>query len=407
MQPLDYVYILFFAVMIFSSVLWLMVYFYHRDEVHGVPIPSRCPSITFLVPAYNEEDTIEDTLDALLNLDYPEDKLEIIAINDGSTDNTLAKMQQYVDHNNIEIIDKENGGKAHALNVGLEQVESELVACMDADSYPEEDFLQRIVGYLERPGVEGVTPALKVWKPETLPQKIIWTEYIFQIFLRKMFGIFDTQFTLPGPGSVYDTDYLKKLGGWREDTLTEDMEVTFRMHYSGARVENSAKAFVHTVTPPTWKGLFRQRIRWYRGYIENVFRYWDMIGDPKQGNLGMFLMPFNVLWLLLVLFFFTHFFYQIGESVYQSINTYMLVGFMWPELSFTMMSVSLFHLFSVFFLLMGVGTILISIKTAEEQIQPWNRKAHYLSFLACYPFLFAAFWIATLYEEVMDREYRW
>lgn len=407
MQPTDYVYILFFGVMIFSAVLWLLVYFFNRYEVHGTPIPTRSPSITFLVPAYNEEDTIEATLDALLAMDYPEDMLEIIAINDGSEDDTLEKMRPYEEHDNVTVIDKENGGKAHALNVGLEQVDTELVACMDADSYPEEDFLHHIVGYLEEPGVKGVTPALKVWKPETLNQKVIWTEYVFQIFLRKMFGIFDTQFTLPGPGSIYDTAYLKEIGGWREDTLTEDMEVTFRMHANGARVENSAKAFVHTVSPPTLRGLFRQRIRWYRGYIENIVEYWDMVGDPKQGNLGMFLLPFNILWILLVLFFFTHFFWRIGETVVQQIHTYLLVGFMWPSPSISLMTLSLFHIFTGFFLTMGVCTILISIKTAEEDIQLWERKVHYVSFLLLYPFLFAAFWIATLYEEFMVREQRW
>ncbi len=407
MQLTDYIFILFFTVMTFSAVLWLLVYFVHRFEVHGTPVPSRYPSITFLVPAYNEEDTIQGTMDALLDLDYPEDKLEIIAINDGSTDDTLERLRQYEDLDSVEIIDKENGGKAHALNVALEQVDTELVACMDADSYPDPDFLEYIVGYLERPGVKGVTPALKVWKPETFPQKIIWTEYIFQIFLRKMFGIFDTQFTLPGPGSIYDTAYLKELGGWREDTLTEDMEVTFRMHDSGARVENSAKAFVHTVSPPTWKGLFRQRIRWYRGYIENVIEYWDMIGDPKQGNLGVFLLPFNVLWLLLILFFFTYFFHNLGSMLVRHINTYLLVGFIYPDLSVSLLNLTLFHLFSGFFVLMGVGTILISIKTAEEKIQPWRRKTHYVSFLLVYPFLFAAFWIATLYEEFTVRDRRW
>lgn len=407
MQPTDYVYLLFFAVMIFSAVLWLLVYFFNRDEVHGTPVPTRHPSITFLVPAYNEEDTIEETLDALLDLDYPEDRLQIIAINDGSTDGTLEKMRQYADRGNVQVIDKENGGKAHALNTALEQVDTELVACMDADSYPEPDFLHHIVGYLDRDGVKGVTPALKVWKPETLTQKIIWTEYIFQIFLRKMFGIFDTQFTLPGPGSIYDAQYLKDLGGWDEETLTEDMEVTFRMHYNGARVDNSAKAFVHTVSPPTLRGLFRQRIRWYRGYIENVIRYWDMMGDPRQGNLGMFLLPFNVLWLLLIMFFFTHFFYRIGDALVEYARTYLLVGYMPPTFSFSLMGVSLFHIFSAFFLLTGIGTILISIKTAEEDIHLWKRKAHYVSFLLLYPFLFAAFWIATLYEEFIVRERRW
>ncbi len=407
MQPFDYLYIGFFGVMIFSAVLWLLVYFVYRDEVYGTHIPAVYPSITFLVPAYNEEDYIEDTLDALLNLDYPAGKLEIVAINDGSTDGTWEKMQQYQDVDSVTLIDKENGGKAHALNNGLEHVDTELVACMDADSYPAKDYLKHIVGYLERPGVKGVTPALKVLNPQTWVQKIIWMEYVFQIFLRKMFAIFDAQYVLPGPGSVYDADYLKELGGWNEETLTEDMEVAFRMFSEGAKIENSSNAYVHTVSPPTLRGLFRQRIRWYRGYIENFFKYKNLVGDPKQGNLGMFLLPFNVLWLLLIVFFFSHFTYQIVDALLQYVDTYRLVGFMWPSPDITLMNATFFHLFFLFFFLMGLGTILISIRTAEEAIRPWQQKVHYGTFLTVYPFLFALFWIAACIEEVTASERRW
>jgi cellulose synthase/poly-beta-1,6-N-acetylglucosamine synthase-like glycosyltransferase len=407
MQPIDYLYVGFFGVMIISSDLWLLVYLVYRDEVHGTRVPTRYPSITFLVPAYNEEDYIEDTLDALLDLNYPADRLEIIGINDGSTDATWDKMQQYSDTDNITLIDQENGGKANALNTGLEQVATDLVACMDADSYPAEDYLQHIVGYLERSGVKGVTPALKVLNPGTWVQKIIWTEYLFQIFLRKMFAIFDAQYVLPGPGSVYDTAYLKELGGWDEKTLTEDMEVAFRMFSNGAIIENASNAYVYTVSPPRLRGLFRQRIRWYRGYIENFFKYRDLVGNREKGNLGMFLLPFNILWLLLVVFFFSHFAYRLGDIIVQNVQTYLLVGYMQPSFSLSLMNATLFHLFFIFFFLVGVGTILISIRTADEAIRPWRQKVHYGTFLALYPFLFALFWIAAVAEEITTSERRW
>lgn len=405
MQLIDWVYFGFFGVMIFSSLLWLIVYFVHRHEVHGYPVPKEYPSISFLVPAYNEEEHIEKTIESLLNLDYPEEKLEIIAINDGSTDDTLAKLKQYADK--IAIIDKKNGGKAHALNRGLKEVNTDLVACMDADSYPEPGFLEKIIGYLEREDVKGVTPALKVDNPQTWVQKVIWTEYIFQIFLRKMFAIFDSQYVLPGPGSVYKTDYLKALGGWDETTLTEDMEVAFRMFDKGAILENSTNAYVYTVSPPTLRSLFRQRIRWYRGYIENFFKYFHFLGSKRHGNMGMFMLPFNVLWLLLIIFFFSHFLVRTLESVYQQVHTYLLVGYLQPSLDLTLMSVTFFHIFFALFFFMGVGTILISIKTADEDIRLWDRKVHYITFLTLYQALFALFWVAAFIEELFSGERKW
>jgi len=121
----------------------------------------------------------------------------------------------------------------------------------------------------------------------------------------------------------------------------------------------------------------------------------------------VFLLPFNVLWLLLIVFFFSHFVYRIGDSVYQFVETYLLVGLMEPSFYLSLMNATFFHLFFVFFFLMGVGTILISIKTAEEQIRPWKQKVHYGTFLTLYPFLFAMFWIAAFTEELYSGERQW
>jgi len=108
---------------------------FNRNKVNTDPEPSSYPSVTFLVPAYNEEEYVEECLESLLGQDYPSEKLDIIAINDGSTDSTLEKMKKYKDK--IQIIDKENSGKASSLNHALERVETDIVGCMDADSFAE------------------------------------------------------------------------------------------------------------------------------------------------------------------------------------------------------------------------------------------------------------------------------
>ncbi len=400
MKPIDLAYIAVFSLMIFSAILWLLLYFSNRRDIENDPEPSRYPSVTFLVPAYNEEEYVAETIQSLLNQDYPREKLKVIAINDGSEDRTIEEMKKFEDSDRVEIIDKQNTGKASSINYALERVDTELVGCMDGDSFPEEDMVKNMVGYFEEQEVKGVTPALKVKDPSNWVQEVIWAEYIYQIFLRKLFAIFDTQYVMPGPGSIYETEYLKELGGWDEETLTEDMEIAFRMFKEGAKMENSTNAYVDTISPPTLKGLFRQRIRWYKGYINNFLNYRELLFNRRYGNLGMFFLPFNVVWTAVVMFMVTHLFLKTGAQIVQAIQTYMLVGFMSPSFHLSVQRLSMFHFFYLLITIVGVITLVLSVKTAGEDLEPWNRKTHYILFLWIYAILFAGFWAAALLEKL-------
>ena len=405
MQLIDLIYIFIFGSIIFSSSLWLLLYFFNRDRVTQDPQPSTWPSVTFLVPAYNEEEYVEDCIESLLNQDYPSGKLEIIAINDGSTDSTLEKMKQYKDK--ITVIDKENSGKASSLNYALDQVDTELVGCMDADSFPEKDFVRNMVGYFEMDDVKGVTPAMKVWNPKTWPQKIIWAEFIYNVLLRKMFGLFDSQWVMPGPGSIYDAKMLKEIGGWDEETLTEDMEIAFRMFKNGAKLRNSTNAYVDTPSPASLKGLFKQRMRWYGGYIENAIRYKELWFNPKYGNLGVIVIPFNAFWTLLFFFMGAHMVYRIADGALQMVQTYMLAGFIDLGFSLSIQSLSTFHFFYGLLAIGGAGLLYLSIRVAEEKLKLWERKAHYGLFLLVYGPLFTALWLAAIIGKIKGSKELW
>ncbi|PSG99757.1 MAG: hypothetical protein BRC28_03080, partial [Nanohaloarchaea archaeon SW_4_43_9] len=315
MEPVEILYIGIFGVMIFSASMWLLVYYLNRGKIQKDPETTRFPSVTFLVPAYNEEEHIEKCIRSLLDMNYPSNKLEIIAINDGSADSTLEKMQKFNDR--IEIIDKENSGKTNSLNKALERV---------ADSFAEKDMLNSMVGYMEQEDVKGVTTAMKVRNPETWAQKVMWAEYIYNVFLRKLFAIFDSQWVMPGPGSLYDTEYLKELGGWDEETLTEDMEIAFRMFKNGAVIKNSTNAYVDTESPATLRGLINQRTRWYGGYIRNAIKYREFWFNPRYGNLGVIIIPINALWVVTVVFMLFHMIYRILDGIFQLFSVYMLTG---------------------------------------------------------------------------------
>ncbi len=398
MQFIDQLYIGIFTAIIFSSSLWILLYFLNREKVNSDPEPSYFPSVTFLVPAYNEEEHVEECLESLLNQKYPSGKLDIIAINDGSTDSTLEKMKKYGDR--IQIIDKENSGKASSMNYALEQVDTELVGCMDADSFPCREFVKNMVGYFEQEDVGGVTPAMKVLNPRTWPQKIMWAEFIYNVLLRKMFSLFDSQWVMPGPGSLYRTETIKDLGGWDEETLTEDMEIAFRMFKEGSKLKNSTNAYVETTSPPTLRGLFKQRIRWYRGYIQNALQYSELWFNPKYGNLGMIVIPFNAFWTLLMFFMVGHMIYRVFDSAIQMFHTYMLVGTLDLGITLSVQSLSMFHLFYGLLSVGGVGLLILSVKTAEERLKVWERKVHYGTFLLIYGPLYVALWVAAIIGEI-------
>jgi cellulose synthase/poly-beta-1,6-N-acetylglucosamine synthase-like glycosyltransferase len=399
---IDLLYLGIFSVMIFSGTMWLLVYFHNRDMVQLDPEPSRLPSVTFLIPAYNEEEFVAECIQSVLDMDYPDSKLEIIAINDGSQDGTLQEMKKFADR--IQIIDKENSGKANSINQALEKVDTELVACMDADSFAEPQMLKSMVGYFEEEDVKGVTPAMKVRNPTTWAQKVMWAEYIYNVFLRKLFSIFDSQWVMPGPGSVYDTEYLKELGGWDEETLTEDMEIAFRMFKHGAKIKNSTNAYVDTESPPTFKGLFRQRIRWYRGYLSNMLKYDEFWFNPRYGNLGVIILPFNILFTSVVVFLLGHMVFRMVDMAYQLFNIYMLTGSLPSGFYLSIQSLSLFHVFYLIMGVSGVAILLLSLRTAEENLSLWERKLHYLLFLTIYGLLYAIFWIAAVVEEIRGEK---
>ncbi len=402
MDLIDGIYIVFFTLMVFSSALWLIVYYSNLNKVVKDPEPNVEKSITVIVPAYNEENCVRKCIEALLNQDYPRDKYSIIAVNDGSEDSTLEILKEFEDE--IKIIDKENTGKADSMNQALKHVDTELVSSMDADSIPSPTYLKTMVGYFNDEEVYGVTPALKLTRDDNLVEKIQWTEYIYQIFLRKVFAFFDVQYVLPGPGSLYRADFLKETGGWRTDTHTEDMEVAFRMMSDGKKIENSTNAEVFTDPPSTFKALFKQRIRWYKGYLENFFGYRDMFFNPKGGNLGMFLLPLNVLWIIMLLFILTHVTYNIVSTVSSAVSTVILLGYYPLDLTLSLTRLHLFHVFILFFLTIGISTMLLSLFSANEDIKVINKKVNYLTFFVIYPYLFAMFWAATVVDIIVNKE---
>jgi cellulose synthase/poly-beta-1,6-N-acetylglucosamine synthase-like glycosyltransferase len=262
------------------------------------PLSTRTPHVAMIVPCWNEEPTIKENVESLLTLDYPEDKLEIIVVNDGSTDRSGEILDDaFSDHPRVKVIHQLNGGKHAALNTGIEYAkDAELVGCLDADSFVDRDALREIISCFDNPNVAAATVAMSVQNPKKLLEVMQHVEYILGIALRHVMSSVNGIYVTPGPFSLYRRDIVLKVGGFRFGRQTEDMEMALRLQREGYWIENAPKARVYTKVPATIGGLVKQRTRWTTGFLRNVaFDYPDLIANPRFGVLGLLVLPLGFL----------------------------------------------------------------------------------------------------------------
>ena len=278
------------------EVFLLITYFENRKDIRKENRDfnrnlKRYPTVTIIVPCWNEEKTVSKTLHSLLHLDYPKDKLKIMVVDDGSKDTTWQVVQKFRNNPQIALYSKENGGKYTALNFGLSKLTTELVGCLDADSYVHKDALRHIVPYFDNKEIMAVAPSVKLWQPKGILQLLQKVEYGFGIFTRKMFHYMQAVYITPGPFSIFRKEVFDRLGGYRHAHNTEDIEIALRMQKNGYKIAHAHNAMVYTVAPNKLKPLLKQRVRWSHGFIKNATDYRDIFFNRRYGNLGMFVFP--------------------------------------------------------------------------------------------------------------------
>jgi cellulose synthase/poly-beta-1,6-N-acetylglucosamine synthase-like glycosyltransferase len=305
----------------------------HKDESLPPSIdPSKTyPTVTILVPVFNEEKTIEKTVESLLGLEYPADRLFIMIVDDGSRDNTWNLVQKFQGHPQILLHKKENGGKYTALNYGITHARSEFIGCLDADSFVDSKALLHIIPNFDNPEIIAVTPSMKIQNPDTILGLVQNAEYNMGIFMRKIFSLLDAQYVTPGPFSIFRKSVFDRVGLYRHAHNTEDLEMALRLQEQHLRIANADKAIVYTVGPRTLYKLYRQRVRWTGGFIQNTLDYKKMIFNTKYGNLGFFVLPI-AMWTIMGTMFFL--FYTIFNLVKEAIDIYERLRLVGWDLSF-------------------------------------------------------------------------
>lgn len=253
----------------------------------GLAPTAGLPGISILVAAYNEEDFIASTIQSIEAQDYP-GPLQVIVINDGSTDNT-ASVLATLDHPWLHVINlPRNAGKANALNRGLEHVRHGLTITVDGDSYLYRNALRNLVGrYLSDPAdTRAVAGAILVRNSrENLVTAAQEWDYFHGIAaIKRLQSFYHGTLVAQGAFSIYDTATLRELGGW-PDTVGEDIVVTWAILKQGWRIGFAENACVFTNVPTTWKQFIRQRQRWSRGLIEAFKAHWGLLFKPRMATL--------------------------------------------------------------------------------------------------------------------------
>ena len=232
------------------------------------------PFITIMVPAHNEEVTIEETISYLLNeLNYT--NYEVLVIDDCSADNTpkiLHKLQQQSKRLRVIRL-AENKGKAHAFNIGLAFAKGDLVLSNDADTLPEADALMRYVNYFNSPegqNIAAVTSNVEVRNRTKLITKSTTVEFssIVGIIKRAEMGVFGSIFAYSGANTMYRKSALIDVGMFRQDRATEDISIAWDHQLNNWLAVFAPEIISYTLVPETLKELYHQRKRWAKGGTE-------------------------------------------------------------------------------------------------------------------------------------------
>lgn len=369
------------------------------------------PSVTIVVPCWNEETTIKRTMDSLLAVDYPKDKLDIFLVDDGSTDNTWAVMQEFATLPQVTALHKENGGKHTAMNWGIEHSRTELVGCLDADSFVDSQSLKRLVSYFSDSETMAVSPSIIVDSPKTFMQRIQDVEYNMAVYVKKMLGLVGGIHVTPGPFSIYRKEIFSKIGMFRKAHNTEDMEIAFRMQANHMKIEQCNDAFVYTVSPDSVKKLYKQRLRWVHGFIRNVFDYRNVLFRKKYGTFALFTVPSGIISILAAVFFFGSSIFHAAQAFYNKaveVNTIGLPHFTslhnGIDVKWIFLNTNSTLFIMLILYLLVITAILIGTKMAEGRARI---SIYLIPFMITYSIL-APFWLMNaMYNAVLRKGTSW
>ncbi|MEK6923108.1 MAG: glycosyltransferase [Nanoarchaeota archaeon] len=388
---------------LFMAIFWISVLFLEEGNLEEPKWDRKyAPLVSILIPAHNEEDVIAATIDSALQVDYPKTKREIIVLANACTDRTEEIVKSYKEKG-VKLISIKEPGKGHAINIGLEKLKGEFTVILDADSIATQNLLEVLLPKFNDIKVGGVKTSIKVWKPENFLEKLQWFEYLSVGLVHKLMSVLDVLHLTPGVFSIYRTDALKKVGGFDENILTEDIEIAVRLLHNGYKIKSSLAAMPFTKVPKTLKGYHGQRLRWARGFFTTMLKHKDMFFKKEFGLLGLFIMPISFIMPILIILSTLIVFYTIaGFILYTSLNG-LLTGKIFQGATILLVDFSALFWTSVL--------VMCGIYVLYKSVRIFREKASYplagLMFFIAYPFVKSFYWFLGAMYELLGVKKVW
>ncbi len=295
----------------FMSYLWiiggLLHYFLFEQgrQLHDTQLP-REPRVGIVVPCYNEGDNVREVIAHLHTMRYPH--YQVIAVNDGSRDETGELLnsltEKYPDM--LVVHQHRNEGKAIGLNTAAQLTDAEFLLCIDGDSLPDRDSITYMLAQLLNDRrVGAVTGNPRIRNRSTMLGRMQVGEFSSIVgLIKRTQQLYGRLMTVSGVMAMFRREALEDVRYWRADMLTEDIDISWRLQISGWLLRYEPRALTWILMPETFKGLFRQRLRWARGGLQVATSYLPQLLHPRQAMMWPILAEFwlSVVWAYSLMF---------------------------------------------------------------------------------------------------------
>ena len=400
---------------LFLAVFWIFVLFFEEDKLHNKTKTKFFPSVSVIIPAYNEAETINSTLHSLLEADYPRNKLEIIVVANNCTDNTAEEVRK-VKSSRVKLLEASWGkniinGKAHAQNIGLRHAKGDMIVIMDADTIVQKDTIERMASDFEDQKLGLVASGVKIHEPKNFLEKLQWFEFLSVTLIRRLMSSLSVLFITPGAFNMYRKSAVNAVGGFDESTLTEDLDLAVHLLHDGYKVQSQLDAIVYARAMRTPRAFHYQRIRWSRGFFAATLKYRDMLFNPKYGMLGQFMMPmlFIVPWILMLIV--STIIYSTLLKSYDCLMFLLAVG---KNISAYISTIPLDQMFintdiqiTLFTLTIALCGIILLSKAHIHLKEKLRYPIAAFIFLTFYQFLLSSYWLMALCYELVGAKKVW
>jgi cellulose synthase/poly-beta-1,6-N-acetylglucosamine synthase-like glycosyltransferase len=373
-----------FAFLLFVFIVFIFSAFTRKQH------PDFEPEVSIIIPAYNEGKNIEACLDSVYASDYPISKTEVIVIDDGSTDSTKEIVKRYAA---VKLLTQNHKGKSEALNLGLKHAKHDFIVSIDADSILNPECIRDLVKPLAEKDVGATTGTSRVKNIHN-----IWTvfqniEYHYNNLIRKCFSsVFKHGIWFFGALACYRKSALKRIGGFKIDTLTEDMDIALELYKAKYRTIHVHTAFCYTIVPSTLKQLYSQRSRWWMGVLQALTKNRILFSHKSSPSVlflfvNQFWWSFYAILSLPVILYQVNYWLPYNTQTFSALFGYLfrwfsLVGPFYVIYKIPEWGLSFYSFFGVFSGIISAILIVASIKMFKDRLNMPN----FLALLFYFPY---------------------